>query len=480
MDRDRNRDSARPSIRGVGSRIGVVAVAIVVALAHDTRAGVAGAPRLTSPIAPLGDERYVEDAEFALDALERECGHFFELKDIDWKAVRKEILAEAREVEDDLGHFWVMNKLLARLRDGHASVRLRDPTKDLQPMAGESFTGCGLFLCRIGKKWYVKRAWNAAGGAGIETGMELLTVDGRKVADWWEERKAFWCDRVSFSTDQQAEAWMCHQGLIAPKGTRREFELKDAKNRKKKRTVIYERATYAPHGPLFLATSEGDKDVSWTTLTADHGARKPAKSKKDARYGYVHIRRCPGDLPERVDRALADLGDVDGIILDWRGNSGGGFDHDALFGRFVPAGETLSFGKRYGSAGENPYAGPVVVLVDATVRSAGETGSGIFKEDGRALMLGTSPTAGMSASKKEIELPSGLFALYVAVASNKGRFQGGRGIEGIGVVPHEQFEYEVDDLREERDTLLQVALNRLEKGGWKEVPYRPERYGWKH
>jgi carboxyl-terminal processing protease len=49
----------------------------------------------------------------------------------------------------------------------------------------------------------------------------------------------------------------------------------------------------------------------------------------------------------------------------------------------------------------------------------------MFKEDGRAYMIGESPTAGMSAQKEVIELPSRLFALYVAVRSNKQRFNGG-------------------------------------------------------
>ena len=147
---------------------------------------------------------------------------------------------------------------------------------------------------------------------------------------------------------------------------------------------------------------------------------------EDSGFGYIHFRRCKGNLPEMVDQALAEIGsDNPGIILDWRGNSGGGFDHDALFGRFIPKGKTTSWGKRYSSAGPNPYGGPVVAIVDATCRSAGETGAGIFKEDGRAYMIGESPTAGMSSSKKSIELPSGLFYLYVSVHSNKARFNGG-------------------------------------------------------
>jgi C-terminal processing protease CtpA/Prc len=193
--------------------------------------------------------------------------------------------------------------------------------------------------------------------------------------------------------------------------------------------------------------------------------------------GFIHLRDVPQSLPEDLDKMLEALADPPGLVLDCRANGGGGCDHDAVFGRFVPKGKTLSFGKRYESQGANPYAGPVVVIVDAGVRSAGETVSGMLKEDGRAYLIGPEPTAGMSSQKKTIDLPSGLFQLYVSVASNKGRFNGGKGIEGIGVAPHEIVPYDATDLASGVDTEIRRAEELLRKGFPKNtVPYHPERY----
>ena len=63
----------------------------------------------------------------------------------------------------------------------------------------------------------------------------------------------------------------------------------------------------------------------------------------------------------------------------------------------------------------------------------------------------------MASQKTTIDLPSKLFSLYVSVGSNKARFQGGRGIEGIGVIPHELVEFDPADLQQQRDTLIARA-----------------------
>jgi C-terminal processing protease CtpA/Prc len=88
----------------------------------------------------------------------------------------------------------------------------------------------------------------------------------------------------------------------------------------------------------------------------------------------------------------------------------------------------------------------------------------MFKEDGRAYMIGDAPTAGMSSSKQTLALPSGLFSAYFSVFSNKARFNGGRGIEGIGVPPHEVVAYDPKDLIAGVDTQIRRAEELLTKG----------------
>lgn len=404
---------------------------------------------------------YEKDVEFALDAIERECGSLLELKQIDWKAVRKEFTVAAKSVGDDQGHLVLLTRLLARAHDGHCAVVPTDKTRDVTWPKEPELVGCGMFWCRSGKKILVKSVWNAAEAVGLQPGSEILKVDGTPVETWIERRTAELSDRESFSTPQHAFFRVCHAGLAMPSGTRMELELKDPSGKPKKRTITYSKGAYAPWGPAVMPPGiESTKDVNYCLLESG-----PA---------YVHIRRCKEDLPAQVDVALAKVGRARTMVLDFRGNSGGGFDHADLMGRFVPIGQTLKGGVTYESRGDHPFVGPIVVIVDGTVCSAGETGSGMFKEDGRAYMIGESPTAGMSSQKTTIALPSGLFSLYVSTGSNKGRFNGGRGIEGIGVIPHEIVAFQAKDLAAGKDTLILRATELLARFPQDKVAYKAQ------
>ena len=428
---------------------------------------------LLLPAAAIAQSKYEQDMDFALEALEEKCGSFFDAKDIDWKKVSKEMRKAAKDVETDQEHLVLLTRLLARLRDGHAQVRPLEAGKEVKwPEEGLFGTAVqrgdtGLALCRIGKKIFVKAVAGPAKDAQVLPGSELLKIDGEKAGDWIEARIKEYGDLLSWSTDHQAFFWATHWGLSGETGGRMKLELKEPDGKKKKRTISIGKARIRMAGPsVWQEGLQTEGEVSWTTL-ADG-------------WGYIYLRRCRGEILEQMDAALAALGNPPGIILDFRGNSGGGFDHDALLGRFVPAGKQISFAKTIRSAGPAQYGGPVVVIVDGTSVSAAETASGMFQEEGRALMIGESPTAGMSSSKETIELPSGLFSLYVSVHSNKSRWQGGLGIEGHGVMPYELVEFDPEDLAAGVDTLVRVACERLEKGGWKSVPYDPDDFGWEY
>jgi carboxyl-terminal processing protease len=404
---------------------------------------------------------YVADVRFAVEEIGDECRALLASKKIDWKKATAPLLADAKKTKTHAQHLLLLWRLLARLQDGHAAVTPLELGKDVKLDVPARTAGPGMFLCQANGKVYVKNAWGPAAAVGLEPGAELVKIGGVPAAQWVGKRTAELADLISFSTPQQAAFYACHQGLADVAGTRLDVEWRDGAATRK-RTIDYGKANQTPPGPAFAPQGlKGERDV-FAGTTANG-------------FGYVHVRRCKDDLPAQMDAALQAVGDVPGLVLDFRGNSGGGFDHDALFGRFVPAGTRW---QQYASAGPKQYLGPIVVIVDATVRSAGETAAGMLAEDGRAYAIGESATAGMSSQKTDIELPSKLFALHVSVASNKGRFQGGKGLEGVGFHPHELVAFDPKDLAQQRDTLIARAEALLAAGPLPKVRYDPAKHGW--
>lgn len=414
---------------------------------------------------------FAADVQFAVTAIEEQCGDLLRQKSIHWRAVSAPFLEEVKNVHEPAEHLVLLTRLLARLEDGHAEVQRTPASESIAypEDARGARTGPGMFWCRIGGKLYIKNVYGEAERIGLAPGMELVAVDGLPAEKWLEQRLAELRDRWSFSSDQHAFFAATHQGLQDFPGTKRTLVVKKPKGKPSERVLTYRITNATPWGPAFPP-----KDMEAVTEAGD--VRFALTEKKN---GYLHLRRASEDLPEQVDKALERLGNVKGLVIDFRGNSGGAFDHDAFMGRFVPDGKIFSSGRGFGSFGTHPYGGPIVAIVDGTVRSAGETAAGLFKDDGRGYVIGESPTAGMSSQKTVIELPSGLFTLRVSIASNMGRYNGGKGLEGIGVVPHRIVEFDPEDLENGIDTQIRVAEELLAKFPQKDVRYDPKKFGWK-
>jgi carboxyl-terminal processing protease len=402
-----------------------------------------------------GTEECGKDVEFLLAELQRQAGHFFAVKGIDWAAVGEQFRREAKEVKDELAHVKLCNRLVARLRDAHAGLmdlKLEFPDE----AQGRRWTGPGVHLIAIGERVLVRQAFGAAREAGLSQGTQVEKIDGFPAPRWLEQAVERASDRRGYSTAQMALYEACHAGLGDWEGTKIGLDVVREGAPTHVELVRSGGPNYVPLGPIFPP-----KELQ--TLGRQRFGRTAAG------FGYIHLRDVLEELPEQLDKMLPTLGDAPGLILDTRANGGGGCDHEAVFGRFIPAGKRW---RQYRGAGGQPFTRSMVVIVDAGVRSAGETVAGMFKEDGRALMIGDTPTAGMSSQKTVITVPSGLFSVRFSVASNKGRFNGGRGIEGIGVPPHEVTPYEPADLAGGVDTQIRRAEEFLKLGLPKErIPW---------
>ena len=429
------------------TRMRNAARALVLAVAVAT---VPAAPATAGP----GADKYAKDVDFLLSECGKKAASLLQRKGVDWDAVEKEFRAAVKGVKNDSDHLKLCSRLLARLRDGHAGV-VDTKVKWPDESNGRRWGGPGAFLACEGDVVLVKNAWGPAKDAGLEPGMRLDKIDGKPARAWLDAKVAELRDTTGYSTDQQALYAACHWGLGGWDETKMEFAPQGGKAISVRRDA---QMSTVPSGPAFPPAKL-------------RSVGRQSYGKTASGFAYIHLRDVPDDLAGQLDTALADAADAPGLILDCRANGGGGTDHDAVFSRFVAAGQTWRGAK---SAGKSPYGGPMVVILDAGVRSAGETVAGMFISTSRAYVIGESATAGMSSRKETLAVPSGLFTVRISVQSQGRNLNGGKGIEGIGVAPQEVVPYAQGDLAKGVDTLIRRAEEVL-KSGFPEgkVAYEP-------
>jgi carboxyl-terminal processing protease len=175
-------------------------------------------------------------------------------------------------------------------------------------------------------------------------------------------------------------------------------------------------------------------------------------------------------LLKKFDATVDEYRDVDGIVIDLRGNGGGvGAMVMGLAGHFtedrVPLGvmrtrtTELKFSsnpRRVDTSGErvDPYAGPVAILTDGLTGSASEMFAGGMQAAGRMRIFGDTTAGGVLPASMD-RLPNG-DVLYHAF----GEFETADGtyLEGRGVYPDEPVALSREALLAGRDDVLLAAM----------------------
>jgi len=175
-------------------------------------------------------------------------------------------------------------------------------------------------------------------------------------------------------------------------------------------------------------------------------------------------------LMRQVDAAVDEYRDLDGIIIDLRGNGGGVMGMImGLAGHFLDQRTSLGTMKtrtttlqiranprRVSTSGTAvaPFGGPVAVLTDRLSGSASEVFAGGMQSIGRVRVFGDTTLGGVLPASMD-RLPNG-DVLYHAF----GEFETATGVrlEGRGVYPDEEVPVTRADLLAGRDAPLEAAL----------------------
>lgn len=181
-------------------------------------------------------------------------------------------------------------------------------------------------------------------------------------------------------------------------------------------------------------------------------------------------------IDELVEDELIKLESADSMIIDVRGNGGGDSSIAMkLAGRFIGDEKGYSTCQER-LLGQDEYRGhinkvepvkpyidkPVVVLTSPKCLSSNEMFIASLKDTGRAITIGET-TGGGSGKPQSTELKLGVEDYILKVSSWRQYRNNGQEFENRGIEPDIEAHQTIEDLHNDKDTVLETAIEYLSK-----------------
>jgi carboxyl-terminal processing protease len=369
---------------------------------------------------------------------------------VDWNAVRKQYAPRVRKVKTDAEFYGLLNEMLGELKQSHFGVIPPSGSHMADDVAASHEGELGLTVQLVEGQAVITQIeeGSSAAESALKPGFVLSTVNGKPVDKLLARIKS---RKLKPVEERFQFRYTLRSQLGGTIGSKVKIGYLDGNNaaqtveleaRKPKGEVV--RFGYLPPIPSFVESKRLPGNI-----------------------GYVRLNIFMIPLLEPVKKAVAELHDTDGMIIDLRGNLGGvGMMAPPIAGLFSPKSGTLGTMKmRTGEmrfaffANDNAYTKPLVVLTDEGSVSTSEILAGSLQENRRALTVG-SATPGMVLPSNIERLPRGVRMQYVIAD-----FKTPKGIllEGRGVLPDIPVKLTRKSLLEEGDPILKAATDAIQK-----------------
>ncbi len=374
---------------------------------------------------------------------------------VDWPAIRVEYGTKLSEAKDEAAAYALMSEMISRLGQSHMAI-----VPPRQEVAGEpraavnSGSARAPLLIRVldGEAVVVDAARDGH-KSGIPGGARVVSIDGREteplIASISKEHERD--VETTFAVRRVMESW-----LGCPEGGRK--------------TIAYQ---------AFGSTKTKTRKVACHPVTAErvslgHLKNVPSvvehRMLKGTTLGYLHFNIWMIPMMQRIQAAMTDLRGqgMTGLVLDLRGNPGGVGAMVVPLGRLILS-EAQSLGvmrmrdseQTFNvAAGDDPFTGPIAVLIDEGTASTSEIFGQALQDLGRIKVYGSVPSQGAALPSVIEQLPDGGILQFV-VADYKS--PSGTAVEGKGVVPDVVVPESRKDYAKGHDPVLEAAMADLGK-----------------
>lgn len=374
---------------------------------------------------------------------------------LDWQAVRGELRPRVEQADTMDKARGAINDMIGRLHQSHFAIIPAELYQSIDPKTGrEAGDGWIGFDLRVldGKATVISvEPGSPAHAAGIRPGWQILKIGDADMAPVIEKVGEAYKD----STLRDIMLARSVGAKLAGKaGEKARLELLDGHGK----TAELEVARTTPKGVRYRF---GFLPPIYVWFEA---------RKLDSNIGYAAFNAFldPTNVIKAFEDAILSCLRCDGFIVDLRGNPGGiGAMGSGMAGWFIDkSGQML--GTMY--TREAPlkfvvfprgeiYRGRLAILLDGASGSTSEVFAGGLKDLGRARIFGTR-TAGAALPSVLDKLPNGdgfqhAIANYIS--------EGGKPLEGVGVVPDVEVKLSREVLLQGRDPVVEAAVEWLRK-----------------
>lgn len=370
------------------------------------------------------------------------------LEMVDWEGAKEELrpLVEAAESDEEAAD--AMRELLTRLRLSHYQLIPAAAYDEEERAGGEGVSGISVRVIDDEAVVYRVEPGSAAAEAGVQRGWVIETIGERNAADLLErvrEREEITGDRPGVFSSMLIEGHL--SGAIGETITVGFRDGDDAQR-------VVEMELAASTDPIFEALNLPPVPVRVRFEELDSGVGYFAFS------AFLDPMRV---MPE-FERAVNASRELDGLVIDLRGNMGGIIIMcNGIGGWLLTETASAELGRLSMRDSDmrlvmnrraRPYGKPVAVLIDERSISSAEILAGGLKDTGVARVFGTT-SAGMSLPSIVEKLPNGdsfqyAFSNYISAS--------GRELEKNGVEPDDEVGLTRDDLLAGRDPALEAAV----------------------